>query len=98
MNENYQRAVIGTGPGGSQAALVAAKKGFKVVVIEMQSGRRGEQGRRGEVKRGYRVGARGVCGRLSNSDDFARIPRASPNLSATHVNIPRVIAEKIAKE
>jgi dihydrolipoamide dehydrogenase len=34
MNENYQLAVIGTGSGGSEAALVAAKKGFKVVVIE----------------------------------------------------------------
>jgi pyruvate/2-oxoglutarate dehydrogenase complex dihydrolipoamide dehydrogenase (E3) component len=34
MNENYQLAVIGTGSGGSEAALVAAKKGFTVVVIE----------------------------------------------------------------
>jgi dihydrolipoamide dehydrogenase len=34
MSENYQLAVIGTGSGGSEAALVAAKKGFKVVVIE----------------------------------------------------------------
>ena len=90
MNENYQRAVIGTGSGGSQAALVAAKKGFTVVVIEMQPG--------GRVKSAYRVDARGVCGRLSIGDDFARIPRASPGLNATHVNIPRVIAPKIAKE
>ena len=34
MNEKYQIAVIGTGSGGSEAALFAAKKGFKVVVIE----------------------------------------------------------------
>jgi pyruvate/2-oxoglutarate dehydrogenase complex dihydrolipoamide dehydrogenase (E3) component len=34
MNGNYQLAVIGTGSGGSEAAVVAAKKGFKVVVIE----------------------------------------------------------------
>jgi pyruvate/2-oxoglutarate dehydrogenase complex dihydrolipoamide dehydrogenase (E3) component len=34
MNENYQVAVIGTGSGGSESALLAAKKGFKVVVIE----------------------------------------------------------------
>jgi len=34
MNEKYQVAVIGTGSGGSEAALIAAKKGFKVVVIE----------------------------------------------------------------
>ena len=31
---NYQLAVIGTGSGGSEAALLAAKKGLKVVVIE----------------------------------------------------------------
>src|ERR1700675_1574380 len=34
MNEKYQIAVIGTGSGGSEAALLAAKQGFKVVVIE----------------------------------------------------------------
>jgi len=34
MNEKYQIAVIGTGSGGSEAAFLAAKKGFKVVVIE----------------------------------------------------------------
>ena len=34
MNGNYQLAVIGTGSGGGEAALVAAKKGFKVAVIE----------------------------------------------------------------
>ena len=34
MNEKYQLAVIGTGSGGSESALQAAKKGFKVVVIE----------------------------------------------------------------
>jgi pyruvate/2-oxoglutarate dehydrogenase complex dihydrolipoamide dehydrogenase (E3) component len=34
MNENYQIAVIGTGSGGSEAAILAAKKGFKVVVVE----------------------------------------------------------------
>jgi pyruvate/2-oxoglutarate dehydrogenase complex dihydrolipoamide dehydrogenase (E3) component len=34
MNEKYQLAVIGTGSGGSEAALLAARKGFKVVVIE----------------------------------------------------------------
>jgi pyruvate/2-oxoglutarate dehydrogenase complex dihydrolipoamide dehydrogenase (E3) component len=34
MNEKYQLAVIGTGSGGSEAALLAAKKGFKVIVIE----------------------------------------------------------------
>src|SRR6201996_3479200 len=34
MNEKYQVAVIGTGSGGSEAALLAAKQGFKVVVIE----------------------------------------------------------------
>lgn len=34
MNEKYQLAVIGTGSGGSEVALLAAKKGFKVVVIE----------------------------------------------------------------
>jgi pyruvate/2-oxoglutarate dehydrogenase complex dihydrolipoamide dehydrogenase (E3) component len=34
MNEKYQVAVIGTGSGGSEAALFAAKQGFKVVVIE----------------------------------------------------------------
>jgi dihydrolipoamide dehydrogenase len=34
MNEKYKIAVIGTGSGGSEAALLAAKKGFKVVVIE----------------------------------------------------------------
>ncbi len=30
----YQIAVLGTGSGGSEAALIAAKKGFKVAVIE----------------------------------------------------------------
>ena len=34
MNEKYQIAVIGTGSGGSEAALLAAKRGFKVAVIE----------------------------------------------------------------
>jgi dihydrolipoamide dehydrogenase len=34
MNEKYQLAVIGTGSGGSEVALLAAKKGFKVVVVE----------------------------------------------------------------
>ncbi len=34
MNEKYQVAIIGTGSGGSEAALLAAKKGFKVIVIE----------------------------------------------------------------
>src|SRR6202045_476282 len=34
MNEKYQIAVIGTGSGGSEVALLAAKKGFKVIVIE----------------------------------------------------------------
>jgi dihydrolipoamide dehydrogenase len=34
MSEKYQIAVIGTGSGGSEAALLAAKKGFKVAVIE----------------------------------------------------------------
>lgn len=34
MNEKYQLAVIGTGSGGSEAALLAAKRGLKVVVIE----------------------------------------------------------------
>jgi dihydrolipoamide dehydrogenase len=34
MNEKYQIAIIGSGSGGSEAALLAAKKGFKVVVIE----------------------------------------------------------------
>jgi dihydrolipoamide dehydrogenase len=34
MNEKYQVAVIGTGSGGSEAASLAAKKGFTVVVIE----------------------------------------------------------------
>jgi dihydrolipoamide dehydrogenase len=34
MNEKYQLAVIGTGSGGSEVALLAAKKGFKVVAIE----------------------------------------------------------------
>src|ERR1700730_15300516 len=34
MNEKYQLAVIGTGSGGSEAALLAANKGFKVLVIE----------------------------------------------------------------
>jgi dihydrolipoamide dehydrogenase len=34
MNEKYQIAVIGSGSGGSEAALLAAKKGFKVAVIE----------------------------------------------------------------
>ena len=34
MSEKCQIAVIGTGSGGSEAAFLAAKKGFKVVVIE----------------------------------------------------------------
>src|SRR3984957_7899209 len=34
MNEKYQIAVIGTGSGGSESAFLAAKNGFKVVVIE----------------------------------------------------------------
>ncbi len=34
MNEKYQLAVIGTGSGGSEVALLAARKGFKVIVIE----------------------------------------------------------------
>jgi len=34
MNEKYEVAIIGSGSGGSEAALLAAKKGFKVVVIE----------------------------------------------------------------
>ena len=34
MNEKYQLAVVGTGSGGSEAALLAANKGLKVVVIE----------------------------------------------------------------
>src|ERR1700722_7792138 len=34
MNEKYQIAVIGSGSGGSEVALLAAKKGFKVIVIE----------------------------------------------------------------
>jgi len=34
MNEKYQLAVIGSGSGGSEVAFLAAKRGFKVVVIE----------------------------------------------------------------
>src|SRR5580700_6277303 len=34
MNEKYQIAIIGSGSGGSESAFLAAKKGFKVVVIE----------------------------------------------------------------
>ena len=34
MNEEFHLAVIGTGSGGSESALQAAKKGFKVAVIE----------------------------------------------------------------
>jgi pyruvate/2-oxoglutarate dehydrogenase complex dihydrolipoamide dehydrogenase (E3) component len=34
MNDKYQLAIIGTGSGGSEAAFLAAKKGFEVVVIE----------------------------------------------------------------
>jgi pyruvate/2-oxoglutarate dehydrogenase complex dihydrolipoamide dehydrogenase (E3) component len=34
MNEKYQIAIIGTGSGGSESAFLAAKSGFKVVVIE----------------------------------------------------------------
>ena len=34
MNEKYQLAVLGTGSGGSEAALLAAKKGYKVIVVE----------------------------------------------------------------
>jgi dihydrolipoamide dehydrogenase len=34
MNEKYQIAIIGSGSGGSESAFLAAKSGFKVVVIE----------------------------------------------------------------
>jgi dihydrolipoamide dehydrogenase len=34
MNEKYQLAVLGSGSGGSEAALLAAKKGYKVIVVE----------------------------------------------------------------
>jgi pyruvate/2-oxoglutarate dehydrogenase complex dihydrolipoamide dehydrogenase (E3) component len=34
VNQHYQLAVIGTWSGGSEAALAAAKKVLKVVVIE----------------------------------------------------------------
>ncbi len=34
MNEKYQVAVLGTGSGGSEAALLAARKGFRVLVVE----------------------------------------------------------------
>lgn len=34
MNERYQLAIIGTGSGGSEAALLAAKKGLKVIAVE----------------------------------------------------------------
>jgi pyruvate/2-oxoglutarate dehydrogenase complex dihydrolipoamide dehydrogenase (E3) component len=34
MNEKYQLVVIGSGSGGSEAAFLAAKKGYKVAVIE----------------------------------------------------------------
>jgi dihydrolipoamide dehydrogenase len=34
MSEKYQVAVIGSGSGGSEAALLAAEKGFQVIIIE----------------------------------------------------------------
>jgi flavin-dependent dehydrogenase len=34
MSEKYDVAVIGSGSGGSEAAFLAAKKGFKVILIE----------------------------------------------------------------
>ena len=37
MNEHYQLAVIGSGSGGSEAALLAAKNGLKVVLIEKKT-------------------------------------------------------------
>src|ERR1700724_1301178 len=34
MNQKYQVAVLGSGSGGSEAALLAAKAGFTVVIVE----------------------------------------------------------------
>src|SRR6478672_10691084 len=34
MNEKYQLAIIGTGSGGSEAALLAARRGLKVIAVE----------------------------------------------------------------
>src|ERR1700730_19087593 len=34
MNQKYQLVVLGSGSGGSDAAFLAAKKGYKVAVIE----------------------------------------------------------------
>src|ERR1700726_4699597 len=34
MNQKYQLVVLGSGSGGSEAAFLAAKKGYKVAVIE----------------------------------------------------------------
>ena len=34
MNEKYDVAVIGSGSGGSEAALLAAEKGSKAILIE----------------------------------------------------------------
>jgi pyruvate/2-oxoglutarate dehydrogenase complex dihydrolipoamide dehydrogenase (E3) component len=37
MSEKYQVAVIGSGSGGSDAALLAAQKGFQVIIIEKEA-------------------------------------------------------------
>ena len=34
MNRKYQVAILGSGSGGSEAALLAAKTGFTVVIVE----------------------------------------------------------------
>jgi dihydrolipoamide dehydrogenase len=34
MSEKYDVAVIGSGSGGSEAALLAAEKGFRVILVE----------------------------------------------------------------
>ena len=34
MNQKYQVAILGSGSGGSEAALLAAKAGFTVVIVE----------------------------------------------------------------
>ena len=37
MNMHYQLAVIGSGSGGREAALVAARNGLRVVLIEKET-------------------------------------------------------------
>jgi dihydrolipoamide dehydrogenase len=67
MNEKYEVAVIGSGSGGSEAALLAAQNGLKVIIIE--------KGAFGGTR--LHLGCYAVRALRARVESFDKLPKAS---------------------